>query len=192
MADNKGVKFVRIHGRVIPIKVKVDPKKQKRDLILGAGYVAAGVATEIAAGKIAAASIRSAAKFENSARGFVNAYKLKRTAAIGGEQLAFKFAQGAAKNASRSMLHSLRAIKSYRFLKTVGIGLGSTLTTLGLLKLYEGATKKEPDMKTTLAAGTTATFSGAAAKFVFNRSMFKSLGATSKVATSTAWTKAFR
>jgi hypothetical protein len=175
--DKKNVAFRRVHGRVIPIKLRNNI--QGKEIASGVGLASAGVVTAATSGDLAARATKKAAHFKINSNIYAQkaasmfnrvargSSKAKQAEKAGQMAFAFKIkpmphmSKAFEKIAMKSALKSKGFVYLKKGLKGGGHALSAGLIGQGLKKVYEGASGKKADTKEEViatAAGAGATF----------------------------------
>lgn len=175
----KGVRFVRIHGRVVPIREKNDlGRKEKNTKVEGAALITTGVAVGLGAGALSARAHREAAIHENVHLNYKRKLKdiLKNGGLNGGakpegsgprlRKQYGQFVNQAVKNKAEAM----RFDQAGKVIKNTGLGVSAALVAIGTNKLIPEKTKKEHKVVTTAVSGA----SGLGAAFLIRSAYYKS------------------
>lgn len=150
MSDNKNIRFVRIRGRVVPIRTKTPQNNISKPLKVAGGVAVAagGAAVAVVAGKKAFGFLHKSAVVENRARAFAKTVSLKKQMGL--------FTQ--VRHAAPDKLFKLsnKLFKTRNLALLAGAGLGGALIAAGS-RLASNNDKRlnHPEVKkfTTVAGG---------------------------------------
>lgn len=181
--ENSTVVYRRIRGRIVPIRMKKD---QRKDLAQGAGLLAGGIGTAVAGGTLSGRILRSAYKTgENIQSSVFAARDLTRKQLKMGVSKTRKLGQRSPKGQLTFQgLHmgsavknlkpfKLKTLASENILRHGAFGLGGILIGEGFARLYKGMTGKELSVPADVGASVAGVLSVKAAEAAFKKGLGK-------------------
>ncbi len=154
-----GIVFRRIHGRIIPIKKKVDSlgKKDVIEIAKGAGYAAAGVGVAASGGRAFAKTVLSSAKMAFRATDFIHNVTSHQPSLFTGD-LARSVAKG---KAEKLLKHAVTRSRIAAMIRIAAPIAGTALFAYGANRIAKALKENKKDLSPAAIGAAAASVAGA-------------------------------